>query len=162
MCDMKPTEKKLKQIWYIKIFFVSLYWKHKGYQNSVIRKKNNTMKEKKYTLDDVDGNAYAIMAYVCKSMRREGRTNEEIGNYLKDAQSGDYHHLLEVSVEMCEKLNEEDGNTRLILVDWDDDGENLPTEVKIPTDIADEDVADYLSDTYGFCVNGWYDINEQS
>ena len=39
MCDMKPTEKKLKQIWYIKIFFVSLYWKHKGYQNSVIRKK---------------------------------------------------------------------------------------------------------------------------
>ena len=119
------------------------------------------MKEKKYTLDDVDGNAYAIMAYVCKAMKREGRTNEEIGNYFKDAHSGNYRHLLEISVEMCEKLNEEDGNTRLILVDWDDDGENLPTEVKIPTDIDDEDVADYLSDTYGFCVNGWYDINEQ-
>ena len=87
------------------------------------------MAKKKYTLDDVDGNAYAIMAYVCKSMRREGRTNEEIGNYLKDAQSGDYHHLLEVSVEMCEKLNGEDGNTRLILVDWDDDGENLEIDL---------------------------------
>ena len=120
------------------------------------------MEEKKYTLEDVDGNAYAIMAYVRKVMRREGKSNEEVDNYLNDAKSGDYHHLLEVSVEMCERLNEEDGNTRLILVDWDDDGENLPTKVKIPTDIADEDVADYLSDTYGFCVNFWYDISEQS
>ena len=120
------------------------------------------MSKKKYTLDDVDGNAFAIMAYVRSAMKREGKSNEEIDNYLKDAQSSDYHHLLQVSVEMCEKLNVGDGNTRLILVDWDDDGENLPTEVKIPTDIADEDVADYLSDTYGFCVNGWYDINEQS
>ena len=109
------------------------------------------MSKKKYTLDDVDGNVYAIMAYVCKSMRREGKTNEEIGNY---------RHLIDISVEMCERLNEEDGSTCLILVDWDDDGENLPTKVKIPTDIDDEDVADYLSDTYGFCVNYWYDINE--
>ena len=70
------------------------------------------------------------------------------------------HHLLEISVEMCEKLNEEDGNTLLVLVDCDDDSENLPTKVKISTDIDDEDVADYLSDTYGFCVNYWYDINE--
>ena len=118
------------------------------------------MSKKKYTLDDVDGNAYAIMGYVCMIMKREGKSNKEIDNYLKDAKSSDYHHLLEVSVEICKKLNEEDGSTRLILVDWDDDGENLPTEVKIPTDIADEDVADYLSDTYGFCVNEWYDINE--
>ena len=118
------------------------------------------MSKKKYTLDDVDCNAFAIMAYVRSAMKREGKSNEEIDNYIKDAQSSDYHHLLQVSVEMCEKLNVGDGNTRLILVDWDDDDENLPTKVKIPTDIDDEDVADYLSDTYGFCVNGWYDINE--
>ena len=116
------------------------------------------MKEKKYTLVDVDGNAFAIMAYVSMVMRREGKSNEEIDNYLKDAKSGDYRHLIDVSVEMCERLNEEDGSTRLILVDWDDDGENLPTKVKVPTDIDDEDVADYLSDTYGFCVNGWYEL----
>ena len=122
-------------------------------------KKNNTMAKKNYTLEDVDGNAHAIMAYVCNAMRREGRTNKEVGQYLLDAQSEDYHHLLEVSVEMCEELNEEDENTRLVLVDWDD-GENLPTKVKIPTNITDEDVADYLSDTYGFCVNFWYEINE--
>ena len=64
------------------------------------------MKEKKYTLDDVDGNAYAIMAYVCNAMRREGRTNKEVGQYLLDAQSEDYYHLLEVSVEMCEELTD--------------------------------------------------------
>ena len=118
------------------------------------------MEEKKYTLEDVDGNAFAIMAYVCNAMRREGKTNEEIGNYFKDAQSSDYRHLIDISVEMCERLNGEDGNARLILVDWDDDGVNLPTKVKIPTDIDDWEVADYLSDTYGFCVNGWYEINE--
>ena len=117
------------------------------------------MAKKNYTLEDVDGNAHAIMAYVCNAMRRECRSNKEVGQYLLDAQSEDYYHLLEVSVEMCEELNEEDENTRLVLVDWDD-GENLPTKVKIPTNITDEDVADYLSDTYGFCVNFWYEINE--
>lgn len=116
------------------------------------------MTEKNYNLADVDGNAFAIMAYVRSAMMREGKSNEEIDNYLKDAQSSDYQHLLQVSVEMCEKLNVEDGNTRFIMVDWDDDGENLPRRVEIPSDIDDEDVADYLSDTYGFCVNGWYEL----
>ena len=118
------------------------------------------MSKKNYTLENVDGNAFAILTYVCTAMRREGKSNEEIEKYLLNVQSSDYHHLIEVSVEMCERLNGEDGNTRLILVDWDDDGVNLPTKVKIPTDIDDEDVADYLSDTYEFCVNFWYDINE--
>ena len=117
------------------------------------------MSKKNYTLEDVDGNAFAIMAYVSMIMKREGKSNEEIDNYLEDAKSGDYHHLLEVSVEMCKRLNGEDGNTRLILVGWDDD-ENLPTRVEIPTDIDDEDVDNYLYLIYGGCVNFWYDINE--
>ena len=116
------------------------------------------MKEKNYTLEDVDGNAYAIMGYVCMIMKREGKSNEEIDNYLEDAKSGDYHHLIEVSIEMCERLNGEDGNTHLILVDWGDDGENLPTRVEIPTDIDDEDVDNYLYLIYGGCVNFWYEI----
>ena len=130
----------------------------KKYCIFVLEIKNNTMTEKNYNLADVDGNAFAIMAYVRSAMMREGKSNEEIDNYLKDAQSSDYQHLLQVSVEMCEKLNVEDGNTRFIMVDWDDDGENLPRRVEIPSDIDDEDVADYLSDTYGFCVNGWYEL----
>ena len=115
------------------------------------------MSKKKYTLAEEDGNAYAIMGYVCMIMKREGKSNEEIDNYLEDAKSGDYSHLIDVSVEMCERLNGEDGNTRLILVDWDDD-ENLPTRVEIPTDIDDEDVDNYLYLIYGGCVNFWYEI----
>ena len=117
------------------------------------------MSKTKYTLAEEDGNAYAIMGYVCKAMKREGKSNEEIDNYLEDAKSGDYSHLIDVSVEMCARLNGEDGNTRLIVVDWADD-ENLPTRVKIPTDIIDEDVDNYLYLIYGGCVNFWYEINE--
>ena len=117
------------------------------------------MSKKNYTLENVDGNAFAIMAYVSMVMRREGKSNGEIDNYLKDAQSSDYRHLIDVSSEMCERLNGEDGNTRLILVDWADD-ENLLTRVKIPTDIDDEDVDNYLYLIYGGCVNFWYEINE--
>lgn len=115
------------------------------------------MSKTKYTIAEEDGNAYAIMGYVCMIMKREGKSNEEIDNYLEDAKSGDYHHLIDISVEMCEKLNGENENTRMVTVDWDNDGETLPTKVRIPTNIADEDVADYLSDTYGFCVNFWYE-----
>ena len=41
-------------------------------------------------------------------------------------------------------------------IDWETDGEDvdLPTRVKLPAGIDDEDVADYLSDTYGWLVNG--------
>ena len=45
-------------------------------------------------------------------------------------------------------------------IDWETDGykiDNLPSEVEIPKYIADnEDIADYLSDEYGFLVNGFY------
>ena len=57
---------------------------------------------------------------------------------------------------------------RVIDIDWDTDGQDiknldLPTEVEVPDDIADEifdggyddDVADWLSDEYGYCVYGF-------
>ena len=46
---------------------------------------------------------------------------------------------------------------RFIKVDWDTDGEDcgLPEEVLVPNFVSDDDVADYLSDIYGFCVNSW-------
>ena len=45
------------------------------------------MTEKKYTLDDVDGNAYAIMAYVRSAMKREGKSNARTPN-LEDNKPG--------------------------------------------------------------------------
>ena len=40
---------------------------------------------------------------------------------------------------------------------WDTDGENveLPTEVEIPNDIEEDEIADYLSDEYGWCIESF-------
>ena len=43
-------------------------------------------------------------------------------------------------------------------IEWDTDGEPapwLPTEVLIPKKWDDEEVTNWLSDTYEFCVFGW-------
>ena len=46
---------------------------------------------------------------------------------------------------------------KAVQIDWDTDGEDvdLPTEIDIPAEIDDEDVADYLSDQTGFCHFGF-------
>ena len=61
---------------------------------------------KAYTLVGVDGNAYAIMGYVRIAMRRAGMSKEDIDVYTKDATSSDYNHLLVVSCEMIDKVND--------------------------------------------------------
>ena len=61
---------------------------------------------KAYTLLGVDGNTYAIMGYVRIAMRRAGMSREDIDAYTKDATSSDYYHLLVVSSEMIDKVNE--------------------------------------------------------
>lgn len=65
------------------------------------------MKEEKYTLIGVDGNAFSVMGYVRTAMKREHCTKEEIDAYTKDAMSSDYYHLLAVSHATLEALNEE-------------------------------------------------------
>ena len=55
-----------------------------------------------------------------------------------------------------------------VKVDWDlkqDDGVVVSLEeagvqqiVDVPDEIEDEDVSDWLSDNYGWCVNGWYEV----
>ena len=64
-----------------------------------------------YDLVGVDGNAYSIMGYVKKAMRAEKCTSQEIDEYLKDAMSSDYNHLLTVSISMIDKLNEKHGGS---------------------------------------------------
>ena len=61
---------------------------------------------KAYTLVGVDGNAYAIMGYVRTEMKRAKMTKEDIDTYTNDATSSDYYHLLVVSCEMIDKVNE--------------------------------------------------------
>lgn len=63
------------------------------------------------------------------------------------------------------KLNNELQNTdtqeiKVTCITWDVDGDTtqedleLPSEVLVPSDI--EDIADYLSDAYGWCVISYY------
>lgn len=46
-----------------------------------------------------DGNAFSIMGRVMRAMRRAGCTPEEVAAYQAEATSGDYDHLLQVT--MC-------------------------------------------------------------
>jgi hypothetical protein len=71
----------------------------------------------KYTLIGVNGNAYSIMAYVCDALKQE-RENMELApdeyetikaDYLKDAMSSDYNHLLCVSFDLVERINRDIG-----------------------------------------------------
>lgn len=65
------------------------------------------MKNKKeYSLIGVDGNAFSIMGYVRQAMKETGFTKDEIEAYIKDATSGNYDHLLVVSIDMIDKCNE--------------------------------------------------------
>lgn len=57
---------------------------------------------------------------------------------------------------------------RIAYVEWDVSDseyetfvdENIPTEVEIPFYITDEEIEDYLSDTYGYCVES-YTIDDE-
>jgi hypothetical protein len=44
---------------------------------------------------------------------------------------------------------------------WDTDGQkidDLPEIVDVPVGTDTEDVADWLSDKYGWCVSGWTEV----
>lgn len=65
------------------------------------------MKNKKgYSLIGVNGNAFSIMGYVRRAMKETNFNKKEIETYTKDATSGDYNHLLTVSINMVDKCNE--------------------------------------------------------
>lgn len=46
-----------------------------------------------------DGNAFSILGRVQKAMRRAGVPKEELDAYFAEATSGDYDHLLRVTME---------------------------------------------------------------
>lgn len=71
----------------------------------------------KYTLIGVNGNAKSIMSYVCQALKNERQAMELAedeyeaikADYLKDAKSKDYNHLLCVSFDMIERINKDIG-----------------------------------------------------
>lgn len=61
---------------------------------------------KAYTLVGVDGNAFSVMGYVRSAMKGAKMSGVDIEAYTKDATSSDYNHLLVVSCEMIDRVNE--------------------------------------------------------
>lgn len=60
----------------------------------------------------------------------------------------------------CEPSGEpEMVKTRKVEVEWDVDDEDelddLPEVVNVPEDICEDDVVDWLSGNYGYCVSDW-------
>jgi hypothetical protein len=49
-------------------------------------------------LSGEDGNAFAILGRTASALRRAGVPKEEIDEYLAEATSGDYDHLLQTTM----------------------------------------------------------------
>lgn len=58
----------------------------------------------KYTLVGVDGNAFSVMGYTSKALKREGLGNL-VDEMHEKATSGDYNNLLVVCCEYVDKAN---------------------------------------------------------
>lgn len=53
-------------------------------------------------LEGLDGNAFALMGAFSRQARREGWTPQEIESVLAECRSGDYDHLLQTLMAVCE------------------------------------------------------------
>lgn len=60
----------------------------------------------KYTLVGVDGNAFSIMGYTARALKREGFSKEVVDKMHEEAMSGDYYNLIRVCDEYIQKVNE--------------------------------------------------------
>lgn len=49
-----------------------------------------------------DGNAFSILGATKKAMARANVSKETIDAYMKEAMSGDYDHLLSVTMDYCD------------------------------------------------------------
>lgn len=49
-------------------------------------------------ISEIDGNAFSIIGTVKKALKKSGADKEYISQYFQQATSGDYDHLLAVTV----------------------------------------------------------------
>lgn len=65
---------------------------------------------RRFTLVGVDGNAFAVMGYTARALRR-ANLDDKVNEMYEKAQSGNYHHLIAVCQEYIEMANEAMGLT---------------------------------------------------
>lgn len=63
------------------------------------------MSKPKYSLVGINGNAYAIIAYVSRAMREQKFHQRQIDRYIARAKKKDYVHLISVSITYIDKCN---------------------------------------------------------
>lgn len=102
--------------------------------------------------------AFFLARYFAKIASAKKRFMEEDVEYTDNNNDNDTDETRLSSMEESAETPIQESDMRLIRVDWDDDGAMMPKEICIPNSILDDDVADYLSNTYGFCVNSWHEI----
>lgn len=86
-------------------------------------------------------------------------TANEENALLMEEWLDEYTNRLEEEAEMAEENISEDGS--LVKIDWDTDDElveDLPEIVRVPSYVEEGNVADWLSDCYGYCVNSYHEI----
>lgn len=55
-----------------------------------------------------DGNAFAILSRVSQALRSSGYSTEEMDRYHREATSGDFNHLLQVTMAWVDDVGVED------------------------------------------------------
>lgn len=76
----------------------------------------------KYNLVGVNGNAFALMGYTAKALKREGLGNL-VDQMYAEAKSGDYNNLICVCAEYVDKANEAANSHGYIDEDEDEEDE---------------------------------------
>lgn len=69
---------------------------------------------RKYTLIGVDENAFALMGYTSKALKKEG-LGDRVGEMMAEATKGDYNHLIcvcDTYVDMANQAYEERSKTK--------------------------------------------------
>lgn len=77
----------------------------------------------KFSLVGVNGNAFSIIGYTTDAMKEASFSREEIKKYHDEAISGDYNHLLCVSMQWLDKCNALLGLEDTEEDDWGDEDE---------------------------------------
>jgi hypothetical protein len=64
----------------------------------------HALPSKKVTLDllSLNGNAFALLGAFQRQARREDWTKDEIDAVMAECQAGDYDHLLQTLISVCE------------------------------------------------------------
>ena len=94
---------------------------------------------------------------------------QEIMNQLEDGYSCGHLCGADGSWSCTGEEDDEEEDEREVYVKWDVSDsefetfadEGVPHRVWVPTSVDEEDISDWLSDEYGYCVESWYFMDRE-